>query len=97
MQSGNRQIYLFERWQYLCQQGIAGLGNYYPLTHAVEQPHTQFLLQLLDLVGQGGLGDMSSISSPSEMQCFSQSSEISEVTEFHIEPTSDAIDCFYIN
>src|SRR5438309_11513701 len=50
-----------------------------------EEVHAKFILQILHLAAQGGLGNAKLRGRPGEVRGFTDSQEISQVPEFHLE------------
>src|SRR5262249_59767524 len=53
---------------------------------AIEQPDLDLLLQLLDLLTEGGLRDVEALGSATKMQLFSDSDEVPQMTQLHTAP-----------
>ena len=52
----------------------------------VNQLHTQFFLQQLELVTQGRLGDMQSLGSPADLSFLGNGAKISQLANIHLAP-----------
>src|ERR687891_2497217 len=61
-------------------QGDAPLG-------AVQEPHSQLLLELANLLADRRLGDMQPLRGPAEMQLLRDRLEVPEVPKFHVLPS----------
>lgn len=65
------------------QKGFARLGQHHALGRAVEQQHAQFVLELLDLVRQGGLRDVQPFGGAREVERTRQGIEITQMPQLH--------------
>ena len=68
---------------HLAEQLFACLGDDDALSDAVEQPMADLGLELLDLVRQGGLGDVDGLRRAGKIQLLGQRREIAQMTQFH--------------
>ncbi|MDT4875176.1 hypothetical protein FQZ97_1105250 [compost metagenome] len=61
----------------------SGLAQFDPTIGTLEQPRANLLLQRLDLLAQGRLGDAQGQRGTAEMQFFGDGDEVTQVTQFH--------------
>ena len=64
----------------------AGFGQLERAAAALEQQHADFLFELLNLPRERRLGDMQALGRAREVQLFSNSHEVAQVAQFHIQP-----------
>jgi len=50
---------------------------------AIEQPHSEFALKLVDLDAQWRLGDVEALGGPPEAELFGDRNEVAQVVQFH--------------
>ena len=67
----------------LGHQGVPRLGQFHALAGALEELGAEFVLQLLDLPGQGRLGDVQAGRGAAEIELLGQGEEVSQVPQFH--------------
>ncbi|AKJ15490.1 hypothetical protein ABB07_37150 [Streptomyces incarnatus] len=65
------------------QQRGAGRGEGDRAAVPVEQPHTQVLLEHLDLLGQRGARDEQTLGGPPEVQLLGDGDELPQLTQLH--------------
>ena len=74
---------LVEGGPYLFQKHGAGFGEFDAAFRAQEEARAQLLLDGLDLLAQGGLGDTEFFRGAREVQFFGRGDEITELSEIH--------------
>ncbi|MNN19294.1 hypothetical protein D3C81_1325300 [compost metagenome] len=65
------------------EEQLAGPGQLHAARGAGKQPHAQFILQLLDLPGQGRLRDVQAGCGPPDVLLFGNGDEVAEMTQIH--------------
>ena len=59
------------------------LGKQHLAAGALQKHHPQLLLQLADLIAQGGLADEAALGRPAKMALFGQSHQVFQIFEIH--------------
>ncbi len=78
-----RLVHLGQYQPRLFQEQAPGLAELDPTIGAFEQARPHLLLQRLDLLAQGRLGDAQHLGCTAKMQFFGDSDEVAQVTQFH--------------
>ncbi|MNG25454.1 hypothetical protein D3C84_1103100 [compost metagenome] len=86
LEQGHAMVDLGQRSRRVAAQQLAGLGGHHLLADALEQGLAQLVLQLADLVREGGLGHVHPLGGAGEAQAIRQRDEIAQMPHLHENP-----------
>ena len=84
----SRLVDLLKEAPGIFQEKLASRTYLYPACKAVKELETDFVFQILNLTGKGGLNDAKTLGGASVMLFLANGHEISQMSQFHIDTVS---------